>query len=124
MEKVKKCNTTIRYFAYRLIGKSRIYNRWFAGRLASNSHRLDLSCAQIAMYLNFAGLSGKLPLRNKICLELGCGWVLSHTLVLHLLGAKSVISTDVERLAYPTVLHKSIHKSVPYIVRDVLASDN
>jgi hypothetical protein len=117
MERIGTCYRTVRH----KIGRSRVYNRWHAGKLATGSKRLDLCSADIAEVLHLSGLSGKLPIRDKVCLELGSGWVLSHSCVFYLLGAKRVISTDVERIAYPAVLHKSIHKSALYIVNDVLA---
>lgn len=118
---MKRIGTYCRTMPNRIIGRSRVYNRILAEKLASSSKRLDLCSAQIAEVLHLSGLSGKLPIRDKICLELGSGWVLSHTCVLHLLGAKRVIATDLEKIAYPAVLHKSIHKSTIYIVQDILA---
>jgi hypothetical protein len=117
MERIGKCYKTMRH----KVGRTRVYNRWLAGKLASSSKRLDLCSADIAEVLHLSGLSGKYPIRDKVCLELGSGWVLSHSLVLHLLGAKKVISTDVERIAYPEVLYKSLHESALYLVNDVLA---
>lgn len=118
MQKIEKFFSSVRHF----VGKSRFYNRLLAENLASGSKRLDLCCAQIAEILYLSGLAGKSPIRDKVCLELGSGWVLSHSCVLHLLGAKKIIATDVSRIAYPAVLHKSIHDSVDFIVQDVLAS--
>jgi hypothetical protein len=116
MESVNKIYKRTR----RRVARTKVYNQWLAGRLSSGSKRLDLCSADIAMVLHLAGLSGKFPIKDKVCLEVGSGWVLSHSLVLHLLGAKKVISTDVERIAYPSVLHKSIHKSALYLINDVL----
>ena len=117
MERIGEFYSTTRH----KIAKTRVYNRWLAGKLAVGNKRLDLCSADVAEVLHLSGLSGKFPIRDKICLEVGSGWVLSHSLVLHLLGAKRVISTDVERIAYPEVLHKSIHRSACYLINNVLA---
>jgi Methyltransferase domain len=94
------------------------YNRREAKRLAGFSKRLDLCAAQFAHLLH---LSGHGLLRGKVCLEVGSGWVLSHALVCHLLGAKRVIASDLEGLARPSYLTGAIQEAVPYIVRDVLS---
>ena len=83
------------------IRSSGIYNRIVARKLASTDKRLDVCAAQVAHVLHLSGFSGKLPLRGKVCLELGSGWVLSHALVFHLLEAKRVLATDTQAMAYP-----------------------
>ena len=75
-------------------------NRWAdaraAKRLARSNKRVDLRAAYIAQLLHLgAGYS----VVGKTYLEIGSGWVLSHALVLHLLGAKRVIASDVRPLA-------------------------
>lgn len=92
-----------------------------ANRLASTSKRLDLCSAQIAHVLHLSGSSGELPIKDKICLEIGSGRILSHSLVLYLLGAKRVIATDIQRIAYPSALYRSIHGSTISIIRDILS---
>ena len=62
-----------------------------------------------------------LSVKEKVCVELGSGWVLSHAIVFHLLGARKVIATDVSPLAQPSFLSEAIHCAVPYIVRDILS---
>lgn len=99
----------------------KIINRMRANKLASTSKRLDLCSAQIAHVLHLSGLSGDFPVRDKICVEVGCGWVLSHTLLLYLLGAKKIIATDIQRIAYPSALYQSIHGSEISIIRDILS---
>jgi hypothetical protein len=89
--------------------------------LASTSKRLDLCAAQIAHALHLSGFFDELPLRGKVCLELGTGWVLSHAVILHLLGAKRVMAADIQRIAYPSNLYQSIHGSVISIIRDILS---
>ena len=64
--------------------------------------------------------SGAAPLNGKVCVELGSGWVLSHALVMHLLGAARVIATDIEPLAHPNVLRQAVRESNEGIIRDVL----
>jgi len=46
---------------------------------------------------------------------------LSHALILHLLGAKKVIATDILSHAQPLCLSEAVHEAIPYIVRDVLS---
>ncbi len=101
--------------------ESEIFNRITARHLALTSKRLDLCSAQIAHVLHLSGLSGKFPVRGKVCVEIGSGWVLSHAIVLYLLGAKSVIATDKQRFAYPSALRQSVHRSATSIIRDVLS---
>jgi len=59
--------------------------------------------------------------RDKVCLEIGSGWVLSHAVIFHLLGAKKVIATDILPLAQSQSLSDAIHKAVPSVVRDILS---
>jgi hypothetical protein len=92
-----------------------------ANRLASTSKRLDLCAAQIAHVFHYAGFAESRPLSDKVCLEIGSGWVLSHAVVFHLLGAKSVVATDIAPNAYPSSLYRAIHGSVISIVRDILS---
>jgi len=96
-------------------------NYMAAKRLSSHSKRLDLASAQIANLLHLGGFAGKYPIRNKVCLEIGSGWVLSHALVFYLLGAKKVIATDIDRVAHPPYLYNSIHSSEISVIRDILA---
>jgi hypothetical protein len=100
---------------------SRIIDRMDAKKFASTSKRLDLCSAQIALVLHLSELSGKFPLRGKVCVELGSGLVLSHAIVLYLLGAKKVIATDIERKAHPSSLFHSINGSTISIIRDILS---
>ena len=96
----------------------RRYDRRHAQELATGSKRLDLCAAQIAHLLQLA----KSPrLEGKVCLEVGCGWILTHALVCHLLGAKKVIASDVAPMAHPSYIRTAVRQAVPYIVRDVLS---
>jgi hypothetical protein len=85
---------------------------------AAGSKRLDLSAAQVAMLFH---MSAAPPVTGKVCLEIGSGWVLSHALVMHLLGATRVIATDIEPLAHPSVLRQAVRQSNEGIIRDLLA---
>ena len=60
-------------------------------------------------------------MRGKTCAELGSGWVLSHSLVLHLLGAKRVIAYDLNPVARPELLGRAVHGAELSVVRDLLA---
>jgi SAM-dependent methyltransferase len=96
----------------------RRYDHRHAVDLGSTSKRLDLCSAQMAHMLHLADHA---PLHGKVCLEIGCGWILTHALVCHLLGAERVIATDIEAMARPRYLPTAIRGAVPYIVRDVLS---
>ncbi|MGA1826353.1 MAG: hypothetical protein ACMUIP_16990 [bacterium] len=97
---------------------SRLWNKRWATMLASSSKRLDLCAAQFAHILH---LSENPPLRDKVCLEVGSGWVLTHAIICHLLGAKRVIATDITPLVYPPCLSKAVKQSIPYIIQDILS---
>jgi hypothetical protein len=89
-----------------------------AKKLASTSKRIDICAAQFAHSLH---LKDQVNLSGKVCLEIGAGWVLSHALICHLLGAKRVIATDVTTLAKPQYLYGALHESVTSIIRDILS---
>ena len=103
-----------------MLMKQQFVRRYMAIKYATSTKRLDICAAQIAGILHQAGFANKMPLRGKTCVEVGSGWVLSHSVIFHLLGAERIYSTDIERNAFPTTLRKSIHKSVSCIVRDLL----
>lgn len=96
----------------------RRYNRRHAVELASTSKRLDLCAAQMAHMFHLADHPS---LVGKTCLEVGCGWILTHALVCHLLGAEKVIVSDIDRMAKPPYIPVAIGGAVHYIVRDVLS---
>jgi SAM-dependent methyltransferase len=96
----------------------RRYDRRHARELAATSKRLDICAAQFAHLLHQAGRGG---IEGKVCLEVGSGWVLTHALVCHLLGAERVIATDVEGLIFPRAIADAVGGATPYLVRDVLS---
>jgi len=100
------------------IRRTRLYDTLAAKWLASTSKRVDLCAAQFASVLH---QSDHPPLEDKTCLEIGCGWVLSHALVCHLLGAKRVIATDIFPRAHPRSLYQAVHRSIPCLPRDILS---
>ena len=100
------------------IRRSSFWTRLSARKLARSTKRLDLCAAQIVHLLH---LAGQKSLEGKVCLELGSGWVLSHALVLYLLGAEKVIAADLDPIAVPATLKKAVRGSAPYIVRDILS---
>ncbi|GJL78104.1 MAG: hypothetical protein NPINA01_10930 [Nitrospinaceae bacterium] len=102
------------------IKKTKLWKLNNARSLSGNAKRLDLCAAQMAHVLHLANFPGK-PVAEKNCLEMGSGWVLTHALVLHLLGAQKVIATDVENNASPQFIKRSIEKSIPSVVRDILS---
>ncbi|MAC40455.1 MAG: hypothetical protein CMJ05_01520 [Pelagibacterales bacterium] len=101
-----------------LIKRNKIYNNYFSKKMSLGSKRLDICSAQFA---HCFGLSKKQSLSDKVCLEIGGGWLLSHALVLYLLGAKKVYVADFNVLANPKYLHSAINNSITSIVRDVLS---
>ena len=105
---------TLREMLYR----SSFYELRSARRLAVTSKRVDICAAQIAHLLH---LSSHGSVQDKICLEIGSGWVLSHALVFYLLGAKEVIVTDLKRHAHPSVLSRALRQADASLLRDILA---
>jgi cyclopropane fatty-acyl-phospholipid synthase-like methyltransferase len=101
-----------------LAQRHQIYNRYTAGRLARRARRLDLCAAQFAHLLHCVPHLG---LENARCLEIGSGWVLTHTLVCYLLGAQGVTATDILPLAQPTFLREAVRGSDASLVREVLS---
>ncbi len=88
-----------------------------ARHLATHNKRLDICAGQFAQLLHFAETGG---LEGKTCLEIGSGWVLSHALVCHLLGAERVIATDIFPMAHYARLTEAVQRSVAYFIRDSL----
>jgi SAM-dependent methyltransferase len=95
-----------------------VVNNIKARHLACNNKRLDVCAAQFAQLLHLAQTES---LEGKTCLEIGSGWVLSHALVCHLLGAKRVIATDIHPMAHFSHLSEAVHESIEYLIRDTLA---
>lgn len=98
--------------------KLHFLNKLRARHLAMTAKRLDICASQFALVLH---LSPDIPIKDKNCLEIGSGWVLSHAIICHLLGARKVIATDVTPMANPVYLKAALHKAEASIVRDVLA---
>ena len=92
---------------------SKFKAKWWA----SNSKRLDLCAAQIAYMLHQIDN----PIKDKVCLELGSGWVLSHAVLFYLLGAKKVYASDYIPLADLSALKIAIKSSELHIIIDILA---
>lgn len=95
-----------------------VYDHFQARHLAATSKRIDLCAAQFAHVLSLADW---LPLKDKVCLEVGCGWVLSHALVCYLLGAKKVIATDIVNQAFPQSLNRAVRSAVSSMPQDLLS---
>lgn len=100
------------------IAETKLWNVITARRLALGGKRVDLCAAQVAHNLHLAKIDS---LEGKSCLEIGAGWLLSHAIVYHLLGAKKVVTTDVASLAQLQFLHLAIQKSIPSVIRDILS---
>jgi hypothetical protein len=96
----------------------RLRDRITARSLANGSKRLDLAAAQVAQLLH---LSDVPSVEGRVCLELGSGWVLTHALVMHLLGATRIIATDLEAVAHLGVIRRAVHAADEAAVRDILA---
>ena len=99
---------------------NKVKDGFYAMKLARTSKRLDICAAQFA--LNFHLLDKDLSfLNNKVCLEIGSGWVLSHALICILLGAKKVFVSDIFSHARPKMLKQCISNSTISVIRDVLS---
>lgn len=85
---------------------------------ARNARRTDIVAAQVAAVMHSTGNIFK----DKVVLEIGSGWVLSHAIVFYLLGAKKIICTDLYRLAKPNALSVAVRSADASLIRDVLAN--
>lgn len=100
-----------------LIG-SRAYDNYMAYTYAKGLKRLDICAVEVAATLRDAGIAS---MEGKKCMEIGCGWNLSHALVYHLLGAREIVATDLFRHACPSALKTCLSASIDSVVRDHLA---
>ena len=107
----------LRYALQRSKTVSNLVNTVRARSMAQTNKRLDVCSAQLAHALHLTGIN----LRGKTCLEIGTGWVLSHAVGMHLLGAKKVIATDIDPVARPQTLRYSIGEAVQYLPVDILS---
>ena len=102
-----------------VLRQSSLWTNWQSRSLAGGAKRLDLCSVELARHLQLAGIDS---LEGQICLELGSGWLLTHALAMHLLGAKRVFATDIAALARPQSLKTAVRKAHASVVRDHLAS--
>lgn len=102
------------------VGQSRPRNWLVARALSRGYRRLDLSATVVAAALHRAGLAGTAPLRDKVCVEIGAGRVLTQSVVLHLLGAEKVIATDIARIAFPSHLRTAVREADIAVTHDSL----
>jgi hypothetical protein len=98
-----------------------LYNRTHSSRLALTGKRLDICANEVAIYLLQSGKE-KYVLRDKVCLEIGSGWLLTHSLVFYLLGAKKVYATDICPLLQPDNIFKAVYNSVHWSILDSLST--
>ena len=54
-----------------------IHNKIHASQLAVSGKKLDICASEVALYLLYAGKK-KYVLRDKVCMEVGRGWLLTH----------------------------------------------
>ncbi|MEH2155548.1 hypothetical protein [Nostoc sp.] len=98
-----------------------LYNKMHSRKLAVAGKRLDICASEVAIYLLQAG-KDKYVLRDKICLEIGSGWLLTHSLVFYLLGAKKIYATDVYPLLQPENIFQAVSQSVHWSILDSLST--
>ncbi|BAZ29338.1 hypothetical protein NIES4074_17810 [Cylindrospermum sp. NIES-4074] len=98
-----------------------IYNKNHANKLASSGKKLDICANEIGFYMLYTGQE-KYVLRNKVCLEVGSGWLLTHTLVFYLLGARRIYATDIEPLLQCQYISKAVSQSVNWSILDSLSN--
>ncbi|MEH2175644.1 hypothetical protein [Nostoc sp.] len=98
-----------------------LYNRTHSSRLALTGKRLDICANEVAIYLLQSG-KGKYVLRDKVCLEIGSGWLLTHSLVFYLIGAKKVYATDIYPLLQTENIFKAVCNSIPWSILDSLST--
>lgn len=108
-----------------LIKSSRIYqivdNKIHANKLANSGKRLDICTNEFAIYMLHCGRE-KYVLRDKVCLEIGSGWLLTHSLLFYLLGAKKIYATDVAPLLQSDCIIKAVCNSVEWSILDSLST--
>lgn len=118
-------NSTLNEGTKSLIRSSELYqflfNKLHSNKLAIGSKRLDLCASEIALYLLQSG-KGKYVLRDKVCLEIGSGWLLTHSLVFYILGAKKIYATDVEPLLKLENISKAVSSSEIWHILDSLST--
>ena len=95
----------------------RLLNSLKARQYAVSTKRLDLCVAGLAQAFYSSGVT---TVEGKDCLEIGSGWVLTHSLGLHILGAESVTSVDIERIANFRALRTAVRKAQPGPIVDYL----
>jgi hypothetical protein len=98
-----------------------LFNKIHSRHLAITDKRLDICASEVAIYLLQSG-KGKYVLRDKICLELGSGWLLTHSLVFYLLGAKKVYATDIYPLLQSENIIKAVSSAIDWSILDSLSS--
>jgi hypothetical protein len=92
--------------------------RMVAKKYAKMDKRLDVCAAQVAFLLHE---TDKGLIKDKVCMEVGCGWLLTHSIIFYLLGAKKIISTDYTKLAEPEIILDAINNSYISSIRDILS---
>lgn len=80
------------------------WNSQIAYRDASGKMSLENSVDTFCQYLDALGIQS---LENKDCLEIGTGYVGTHSLVMWLLGANTVTASDLNNIIVPEALHKA-----------------
>ncbi len=116
LERLERLGKRAPGLVYGVLGRRRV-DAVRARLLATSSKRLDVVAAQVAHLLHLSGVD----VRGRVALELGSGWVLSHALVLHLVGARAVIASDVDAQAHLPALRDAIRAATLSVVRDVLS---
>jgi hypothetical protein len=96
----------------------RLHHRHLARNLARTTKRLDICVADLTHVFHLAGSPSVV---GKTCLEIGSGWVLTHSLTLHLLGARRVIATDIVPIALPQTLNAAVREAQAGLIPDLLA---
>jgi hypothetical protein len=97
-----------------------LHNKLHSDQLAVTDKRLDICASEVASYLLQSG-KGRYVLRDKVCLEIGSGWLATHSLVFYLLGAKKVYATDVDPLLQFDNIFKAINSSLRWVILDSLS---
>lgn len=97
------------------------YNKTHANKLAVAGKRLDICANEFAIYLLHSGRQ-KYVLRDKVCLEIGSGWLLTHSLLFYLLGAKKIYATDLEPLLQSDYISNAVCRSVEWSIIDSLST--
>ena len=85
--------------------KASLFNSQIANRDARGKCRIDNASEIFCNYLDAAGISS---LEDMNCLEIGTGYVGTNAIIMWLLGAKLVVTIDINKILAPLALKSAV----------------